>query len=56
LAHAFTDIVGVLFDRIIQNDMVSVTLAALRDALLPKLISGEIRVQDAEQFVTEGRI
>jgi type I restriction enzyme S subunit len=29
------------------------TLAALRDALLPKLISGEIRVKDAERFVKE---
>ena len=29
------------------------TLAALRDALLPKLISGEIRVKDAERFLEE---
>ena len=27
------------------------TLAALRDALLPKLISGELRVKDAERFI-----
>jgi type I restriction enzyme S subunit len=27
------------------------TLAALRDALLPKLISGELRVNDAERFI-----
>lgn len=27
------------------------TLAAIRDALLPKLISGELRVKDAERFV-----
>jgi type I restriction enzyme, S subunit len=27
------------------------TLVALRDALLPKLISGELRVEDAERFV-----
>jgi type I restriction enzyme S subunit len=26
-------------------------LAALRDTLLPKLISGELRVKDAERFV-----
>jgi hypothetical protein len=25
--------------------------AALRDALLPKLISGEVRVKDAERFL-----
>lgn len=29
------------------------TLAALRDALLPKLVSGEIRVRDAERFLKE---
>jgi type I restriction enzyme S subunit len=26
-------------------------LASIRDALLPKLISGELRVKDAEKFV-----
>lgn len=29
------------------------TLAALRDTLLPKLISGGLRVKDAERFVAE---
>ena len=29
------------------------TLAALRDALLPKLISGELRVKDTERFLKE---
>jgi type I restriction enzyme, S subunit len=32
---------------------VTCTLAALRDTLLPKLISGEIRVKDAERFLKE---
>jgi type I restriction enzyme S subunit len=32
-------------------DRTSRTLAALRDALLPKLISGQIRVKDAERFL-----
>ena len=27
------------------------TLAAIRDALLPKLLSGEVRVKDAEKFL-----
>ncbi|GIW56950.1 MAG: hypothetical protein KatS3mg082_3354 [Nitrospiraceae bacterium] len=31
------------------------TLAALRDALLPKLISGELRVKDAERFIERWR-
>jgi type I restriction enzyme S subunit len=36
-----------------REEMVSEsrTLAALRDALLPKLISGELRVKDAEKFL-----
>ena len=31
----------------------SLTLAALRDTLLPKLISGELRVKDAERVLTD---
>jgi len=31
----------------------TVESAALRDALLPKLNSGEIRVKDAERFLKE---
>lgn len=27
--------------------------AAIRDALLPKLLSGEIRIKDAESFVKD---
>jgi len=40
--------------RILANRTESRTLAALRDTLLPKLISGELRVKDAERFI-EGR-
>jgi len=36
-----------------KNDDESNTLASLRDTLLPKLISGELRVPDAEKFVEE---
>ncbi|MCX7819354.1 MAG: restriction endonuclease subunit S [Kiritimatiellae bacterium] len=38
-------------ERIIRGIHEARTLAALRDALLPKLISGEIRVKDAERFL-----
>lgn len=34
-----------------QNDQQSQTLAAIRDTLLPKLLSGEIRVKEAEKLV-----
>jgi type I restriction enzyme S subunit len=38
--------------RMEKNLAESHTLAALRDTLLPKLISGELRVKDAERVVT----
>jgi type I restriction enzyme S subunit len=39
------------FAKIRHNGFESRTLAALRDTLLPKLISGALRVKDAERFV-----
>jgi type I restriction enzyme S subunit len=36
--------------QIQANDEQSRTLAALRDTLLPKLMSGELRVRDAEKL------
>ena len=49
--HQFDRIARPLYRRVVSNEIGSKTLADLRDALLPKLISGEIRVQDAEQIV-----
>jgi len=40
-----------LMEKIHQNLRQSRTLATLRDTLLPKLISGELRVPDAERIV-----
>jgi type I restriction enzyme S subunit len=40
-----------MFARASKASAESRTLAALRDALLPKLISGELRVKDAEKFI-----
>jgi len=42
-----------LDDRIESNELESHILAAVRGTLLPKLISGELRVKDAERIVTE---
>lgn len=47
----FEGVVSPLFDRIRVNSLESRTLAALRDTLLPKLISGELRIPDAERIV-----
>jgi len=42
-----------ILQRILNNENESAILSAIRDALLPKLISGEIRVKDAERFLEE---
>jgi hypothetical protein len=43
-----------MFDRIKQSCFESQTLGSVRDALLPKLTSGEVRIEDSERF-TAGR-
>jgi len=40
-----------MYARVVFNERESGTLAALRDTLLPKLISGELRVPDAVRIV-----
>ncbi len=51
VSAAFDRLVAALTLKRDQNELESRTLAALRDALLPKLLSGEIRIKDAEQLV-----
>jgi type I restriction enzyme S subunit len=46
----FDQLTEALFHRIDGNRRESRTLAALRDTLLPKLMSGELRVRDAEKL------
>jgi very-short-patch-repair endonuclease len=53
LILSFERRVSPLDSHIEVNERESRTLAALRDALLPKLISGELRVKDAERFLEE---
>ena len=49
----FTDTVAPFYDRITANLYESRTLAALRDGLLPRLLSGEVRVPVADAIVLE---
>ncbi len=42
-----------LLDRVLANRRENETLAATRDLLLPKLMSGELRVKDAKRAVEE---
>ena len=51
LQIAFEQIVAPMDQRIQTNRAASETLAALRGTLLPKLISGELRVTEAHKFV-----
>jgi len=51
--ETFSDVVSCLMDQVLENRQQSRTLAQLRDTLLPKLVSGELRVKDAEAFLKE---
>ncbi|GBR07103.1 restriction endonuclease subunit S [Asaia siamensis] len=53
LLQKYSAIVQPLIDKIIQNEAESKALAQMRDLLLPKLMSGEIRIKDAEKMVEE---
>jgi type I restriction enzyme S subunit len=49
--EAFDRLTSPLFELVVTLERASRTLASLRDTLLPKLISGELRVPDAERIV-----
>jgi type I restriction enzyme S subunit len=51
VAEAYTKLVLPFVERIVASIYESHTLAALRDMLLPKLISGELRVKNTEKFI-----
>ena len=51
ILNAFRERTGPLYRHIVENERESRSLAQLRDTLLPKLISGELRIADAETFL-----
>ena len=51
VVEQFSIVVSSLFARVSSAHGESESLAAVRDALLPKLISGDIRIPDAERIV-----
>ena len=53
LMERFAAVASPVLDQIESNKVENHTLAQIRDLLLPKLISGEIRVQQAEKTVAE---
>ena len=51
ILHTFGRIAEPLMDSTVVNSLESSTLAQTRDLLLPKLISGEIRIRNAEKAI-----
>ena len=45
---AFDDVGGSLFNKIVENETQIQTLSSIRDTLLPRLLSGQLSVNDAE--------
>ena len=51
--NAFDDLTAPLISNIFSNAKQAQTLAQLRDTLLPKLISGQLRLPEAEALLAE---
>ncbi len=51
ILNTFRERVEPLYRHIVENERESKALARLRDTLLPKLISGELRIKDAATFM-----
>ena len=52
----FHEFVEPIYERVLCASKEVETLSDLRDTLLPKLISGELRISDAERFLAEAGI
>ncbi len=53
ILHRFNSVSAPVFDRILDNHGQMRMLASLRDTLLPKLLSGELRVPEADKMLEE---
>ena len=53
ILSAFDTLTFTMLSTIEQNEVSNGTLASLRDTLLPKLLSGELRIPDAEKQLAE---
>ena len=53
VATAFQEKIGVVFEMLKSNEQQAQTLATLRDALLPRLISGQLRLPEAQALIEE---
>ncbi|WP_442762431.1 restriction endonuclease subunit S [Malikia spinosa] len=48
VVQAFVDVANALFLRLVENEKQAQTLATLRDTLLPRLISGQLRLPEPQ--------
>jgi type I restriction enzyme S subunit len=53
---AFDRVARSMYFKVVEHERESRTLAALRDALLPRLITGDLRVNDAALFDLRGTV
>ncbi|MBK5276367.1 MAG: restriction endonuclease subunit S [Desulfuromonadales bacterium] len=53
LTVVFGEIIEPIIEKIIKNQKQAQTLATLRDTLLPRLISGQLRLPDVEALIEE---
>jgi type I restriction enzyme S subunit len=53
VANKFDDYATAVFSRVTTNQRQARALAALRDTLLPRLISGKLRLPEAQALVDE---
>ena len=53
LTRSFSSLVSIMFEKVLANNLQNIELIQLRDTLLPKLISGELRLDDlSDEVVT----
>jgi len=53
---AFVTIASTLFDRLVEHERQAQTLTTLRDTLLPRLISGQLRLPEAEALLADATV
>lgn len=51
IVETFAEIASGLFDRISENTVQATTLCTVRDGLLPRLISGQLRLPEAQEQI-----
>lgn len=53
LINSFKYIADPIFERLVLNEQKAQTITDLRDTLLPRLISGQLRIPEAEALIEE---